>query len=76
MSRAGVNSDHAEQCLGHVLPSVHGTYDRHQYHDEKKAAYEALAVQLDGIINPRPAKVLRPKFSKRVALPPLGAPNE
>src|SRR5262249_4052319 len=35
MSRAGVTSDHAEQCLGHVIPGVRGTYDRHSYHKEK-----------------------------------------
>src|SRR5262249_17854383 len=29
MSRAGVPSDHAERCLGHILPSVRGTYDRY-----------------------------------------------
>jgi hypothetical protein len=29
MSRAGVPSDHAERCLGRVLPGVRGTYDRH-----------------------------------------------
>ena len=29
MSRAGVPSDHAERCLGHVIGGVRGTYDRH-----------------------------------------------
>jgi integrase len=43
MSRAGVNSDHAERCLGHVITGVRGTYDRHEYHAEKAAAYDALA---------------------------------
>ena len=47
MSRAGVSSDHAELCLGHVLPGVRGTYDRHSYADEKRAAFEVLA----GLIN-------------------------
>jgi integrase len=31
MSRAGVSSDHAERCLGHVMPGIRGTYDRHEY---------------------------------------------
>jgi integrase len=53
MSRAGVDSDHAERCLGHVVGGVRGTYDRHAYYDEKKAAFEALAAQIDRIINPR-----------------------
>jgi hypothetical protein len=53
MSRAGVPTDHAERCLGHVIGGVRGTYDRHAYHAEKKAAFEALAGQIDRIINPQ-----------------------
>jgi len=53
MSRAGVNSDHAERCLGHVITGVRGTYDRHEYADEKQRAYEALAGQIDRVVNPR-----------------------
>jgi integrase len=30
MSRAGVNSDIAERCLGHVIGGVRGVYDRHR----------------------------------------------
>ena len=52
MSRAGVPTDHAERCLGHVIGGVRGVYDRHEFHAEKKRAYEALAVQIDRIINP------------------------
>lgn len=53
MSRAGVDADHAERCLGHVIGGVRGTYDRYAYHAEKKAAFEALAGQIDRIINPK-----------------------
>jgi integrase len=53
MSRAGVNSDHAERCLGHVIGGVRGTYDRHEYHSEKRHAFEALAVQVERIVNPQ-----------------------
>jgi integrase len=52
MSQAGVRSDHAERCLGHVIPGVGGTYDRHAYHTEKKAAFEALAHLIERIVNP------------------------
>jgi integrase len=52
MSRAGVAADHAERCLGHVIAGVRGVYDRHQYFDEKKMAFEALAAQIDRILNP------------------------
>jgi integrase len=49
MSRAGINSDHAELCLGHVLTGVRGTYDRHAYHQEKAAAFEKLADLIEQI---------------------------
>ncbi|MGY3547121.1 integrase [Bradyrhizobium sp. USDA 4469] len=53
MSRAGVPTDHAEMCLGHVITGVRGTYDRYAYHPEKKAAYKALASQIDRIVHPK-----------------------
>lgn len=53
MSRAGIEADHAERCLGHAIGGVRGTYDRHAYYDEKKRAFEALAAQIDRIINPQ-----------------------
>jgi integrase len=53
MSRAGVNADHAERCLGHVIGGVRETYDRHEFHAEKQHAYDALAAQIDRIVNPR-----------------------
>lgn len=53
MSRAGVPSDHAERCMGHVIGGVRGTYDRYGYYDEKVKAIEALAGIIDRIANPR-----------------------
>jgi integrase len=53
MSRAGVSTDHAERCLGHTMPGVRGTYDRHAYADEKRRAFEALALQVQRIIEPK-----------------------
>ncbi len=52
MTRAGVDSNHAERCLGHVIGGVRGVYDRHQYYDEKRAAFEKLATQIDRILRP------------------------
>ena len=52
MSRAGVPSDHAERCLGHVLPGVRATYDRHEYLAEKRGAFEALASLIARIVSP------------------------
>jgi integrase len=52
MSRAGVSSDHAERCLGHVIGGVRGVYDRYAYLDEKRAAFKALAALVSRILNP------------------------
>jgi integrase len=54
MSRAGVDSDHAERCLGHVIPGIRGTYDLYEFRDEKAAAFEALAAQIERIVDPQP----------------------
>jgi integrase len=51
MSRAGVNSDIAERCLGHVIGGVRGVYDRHAYLDEKRLAFEKLAALLESIVD-------------------------
>jgi integrase len=53
LSRAGVNADVAERCLGHVIGGVRGIYDRHEYFEEKKRAFELLAGQIERIINPK-----------------------
>ena len=58
MSRTGVSSDIAERTLGHVLPGVRGTYDRHAYYDEKKRAFEALAALIERIVNPQAGNVV------------------
>jgi hypothetical protein len=51
MSRAGVDADHAERCLGHVIGGMRGVYDRHQYRDEKLRGFEALAAQIERIVD-------------------------
>jgi integrase len=58
MSRVGVASDIAERCLGHVISGVRGVYDRHEYYDEKARAFEALAAQVERIVNPPGANVV------------------
>jgi integrase len=52
LSRAGVNADHAERCLGHVIGGVRGVYDRHEFFAEKKHALEALAHEIGLITDP------------------------
>ena len=71
MSRAGIPSDHAERCLGHVIGGVRGVYDRHEFHAEKKRAYEALAAQIDRIVNPQDNVVPL----RDVRLPPADRPD-
>jgi integrase len=52
MSRAGVRAEEAEQCLGHALPGIQATYNKHDFYLEKKRAYEALAALVARIVNP------------------------
>jgi integrase len=54
MSRAGIDPDHAERCLGHVIPGIRGVYDLHEFIPEKRRAFEALASQVERIVNPQP----------------------
>jgi integrase len=51
MVRAGVRPDISERVLGHVIPGVEGTYDRHSYADEKRDALEKLAAVVQSITN-------------------------
>jgi integrase len=53
MSRAGVDADIAERCLGHVIGGVRGVYDRHSFLDEKRMAVDKLAALIEGIVNPK-----------------------
>jgi integrase len=58
MSRAGVPTDHAERCLGHVIGGVRGVYDRHEYHREKQRAFEMLAQEIARIVSGESGKVV------------------
>jgi hypothetical protein len=52
MSRAGIPTDIAERCLGHIITGVRGTYDRHAYINEKREAFEKLAKLISVILTP------------------------
>ena len=54
LSRAGVPSDIAELCLGHVLPGIRQVYDRHKYIEEKRIAFEKLSALIASIVDPQP----------------------
>jgi integrase len=58
MSRAGVNPDVAERCLGHALPGVRGVYDKHDYLAEMRHAFESLASLIERIVNPPEGAVI------------------
>jgi integrase len=54
MSRAGVNREHAERVLGHLISGVEGVYDQHRYDVEKTKALKALAGLIEHILKPEP----------------------
>jgi integrase len=61
LSRAGVSSDIAERVIGHAMPGVRGTYDRHAYAVEKTDALQRLAALIERILRPDAAVVAFPK---------------
>jgi hypothetical protein len=50
MQRGGVRPDISERVLGHVISGVEGTYDRHNYGKEKRAALDVLAREVQRIL--------------------------
>jgi integrase len=52
LTQAGVKEEVAEQCLAHVIGGVRGVYNRHQYLEEKRQAFEALASLVLRIVEP------------------------
>jgi integrase len=64
LSRAGVRPDIAERTLGHVIGGIEGTYDRHEFLDEKADALRRLAMLIEGIVHPHAANVL-PLINRR-----------
>jgi integrase len=54
LSRSGVSADISERCLGHKLSGVRAVYDHYTFHAEMLRGFEALASQIDRIVNPQP----------------------
>jgi integrase len=52
MSRAGVQSEHAERVLGHAIRGVEGIYNRHSYDAEKADVLRKLAALIERIVTP------------------------
>lgn len=59
MSRAGIPDDHAERAMGHTIEGVRGTYDRYEYLDEKRKAFDALAGLVALILDPPAGNVVK-----------------
>lgn len=59
MSRAGIPDDHAERAMGHVIAGVRGTYDRYEYLEEKRKAFDALAGLVTLILHPPAGNVVK-----------------
>jgi integrase len=49
LAALGVRREVAERCLGHKLRGVEGTYDRHDYLRERRAALESWTALLQSI---------------------------
>ncbi len=46
MDRIGIAESVAEKCLGHIRGGLVGTYNHHEAKEEKRAAFEALALEV------------------------------
>ena len=58
LSRAGVHSDIAEKCLGHSRGDIIERYDQHKYIAEMTRAFEALAREIETIVNPPEGEII------------------
>lgn len=64
LASLGVPSHIAERCLNHKLKGVEGIYNRHDYLNERREAFEKLACMLTPIINDMPNVV---PFTKQLS---------
>ena len=55
LSRLRIAEEVREAVLAHVRPGIKGTYDVHDYFDEKREALELWAARLRSIVEPPPA---------------------
>jgi integrase len=61
MSRAGVDSYHAERVLGHKIKGVAAVYDRHDYFEQRSAALRRLQDVILSIVAPASGNVVKMK---------------
>jgi hypothetical protein len=58
LSRLKVTEEAREAVLAHARPGIKGTYDLHDYLDEKREALELWAARLRSIVEPTPSNVI------------------
>jgi Phage integrase family/Arm DNA-binding domain/Phage integrase central domain len=58
LSRVKIDERTAERCLGHVTGGIIGKYDHHEHKAEKRAAFEALAREIERIVEGKSANVV------------------
>jgi hypothetical protein len=58
LSRVRIDERTAEKCLGHVTGGIVGKYDHHEHKAEKRTAFEALAREIERIVDGGPANVV------------------
>jgi integrase len=58
LSRCGIDRYTAEKCLGHIEGGIVGTYDHHEAKPQKRTAFEALAREVERIVEGKPANVV------------------
>jgi hypothetical protein len=65
MQKLGVKREVTEAVLNHVKPGIVGTYQLHEYDEEKRDALERWGCRVDQIVTGEEAKVI--KMPKRSA---------
>jgi integrase len=68
LSKLKIPRDVAEAVLAHRPPGIVGTYNLHEFEDEKREALTAWAARIASIVNPEPAapaKVVRMRGRRR-----------
>jgi hypothetical protein len=58
LSRLKITEEAREAVLAHARPGIKGTYDLHDYADEKREALELWAARLKSIVEPMPSNVV------------------
>jgi integrase len=64
LSRLKIAEEAREAVLAHARPGIKGTYDLHDYLDEKREALTLWAARLRSIVEPAPANVVELKATK------------